>query len=753
MKQPRPATSLSSMTTPESSTAVTRIEDTPSTIKRRVVLLFGGLTFAVLLFIVTTANTAVSNFIGTQADARLIDASRRSALLVERALVERERETLLLASSPVIIDAAREGARQAAGLRLDTLAVQSLERRFAARRSLEVSPAARTYLREVASTLEIAEVIVTDRNGHNAVTSEQTSDFVQRDEAWWQRAIRTRLTAPEADYDESARQAVVIFAAPVRARESDAPSGVIKVAFGLDRMGSALGRAGEASGITIDLVDLTGRVIASSGGLAPMSPLPGHASLLEQPATDSIITYDGDVRQRAAVTSLAGGRWRLVTHMDQSLAFRDLDRARLALWVTAAVLFVVLLSALAYISRDITRRVSNPAAQLAAAAERVAAGDLSVTLDVSRSDDEIGRLSRATAAMIGELRRLALALRTSAHETDSMAAEITVGTEHMAASAQEMAQTSSELSQQAINMADSIQMMAGDAGQLVTIAAELDAGAHEGVQRNSALRSLSRDNRARLDESARALETLVAEVDASADAIGAVATASEEVKAFVTFVQKMARQSKLLALNAAMEAARAGEHGEGFAVVATEVRRLASGAAESAERTEMLVATVLERVQKALESCEQTKSTARGVLGTTQLGYESFEQIERAVIENEVWTSAIERAATGSNDLVVEMTKRLDAMARGTETFASAMQQVAASSQEQSASTEEIASIAAQLASASRRLSTLVETFRIEGAGGEAGETAAPEHPETAAPDEATRPDEGGFGAPELLPA
>src|SRR5687768_13311646 len=220
------------MTTSESSTAVHRIDDTSSSIKRRVLLLFGGLTFAVLLLIVTTANTAVSNFIGTQADARLIDASRRSALLVERALVERERETLLLASSPVLIDAAREGTRRAAAMRLDTMSVESLERLFAGRRSLEVSPVARTYLRELASTLEIAEVFITDRTGHNAVISEQTSDFVQRDEAWWQRAYRTRLTPPEADYDESARQAVVVYAAPVRARESDAPSGVIKVAFG-----------------------------------------------------------------------------------------------------------------------------------------------------------------------------------------------------------------------------------------------------------------------------------------------------------------------------------------------------------------------------------------------------------------------------------------------------------------------------------------------------------------------------------------
>ena len=137
-----------------------------------------------------------------------------------------------------------------------------------------------------------------------------------------------------------------------------------------------------------------------------------------------------------------------------------------------------------------------------------------------------------------------------------MSAEITAGTEEMAASAGEIAHTASELSQQSTTMAQSIQSLSSSADQLVRIAGELRDGAHEGVERNRQLRGLSLESRAKLDESSQALELLEKDVGASASAIEGLAKASLEVRSFVTLVQKLARQSKLLALNAAMEAAR-----------------------------------------------------------------------------------------------------------------------------------------------------------------------------------------------------
>jgi methyl-accepting chemotaxis protein len=250
---------------------------------------------------------------------------------------------------------------------------------------------------------------------------------------------------------------------------------------------------------------------------------------------------------------------------------------------------------------------------------------------------------------------------------------------------------------------------------LQALAVTLDGGAKEGVSRNTALRTLALENRAGLDASAGALVSLAEDVHGSAESIEALGAASEEIRSFVTLVRKLARQSKLLALNAAMEAARAGVHGQGFAVVASEVRRLAAMSSDAAEQTEAIVKTVLSGIAVSRNSADRAVGTAGEVRSATSLASASFSEIERAVAESEAWTATIAEASTATTSLVAEITERLQSLAGGTESFAAAMEQVAASSQEQSASTEEIAGAANALGSASEKLSKLVGGLRTEG--------------------------------------
>lgn len=363
------------------------------------------------------------------------------------------------------------------------------------------------------------------------------------------------------------------------------------------------------------------------------------------------------------------------------------------------------------ITRVVGARLARALGAITATAEAVAAGDLSVDFTASQSSGAHGRLSRAIAAMLGELRRLTSTIADSATRTATMAAEITTGADQMSASASEIATTSSVLSEQATEMAQTLQDVHGDAARLVEIAGELSTGAREGVERNVTLRALADMNRTRLDASAAALTVLASEVSSSAAAVEGVATASEEIRAFVALVQKMARQSKLLALNAAMEAARAGEQGAGFAVVANEVRRLAANSNDAAERTVTVVNEVLARVAESRASSAQTVHTVADVLAASREGARTFGEVSEALVVAERWTASIADAATRSNGLVAAMTRQLDLLAHGTESFAAAMEQVAASSEQQSASTHEIAAAAATLTTHASGLSTLAESL------------------------------------------
>jgi methyl-accepting chemotaxis protein len=398
------------------------------------------------------------------------------------------------------------------------------------------------------------------------------------------------------------------------------------------------------------------------------------------------------------------------------IAGRD-DLARLAdggdawLLIALAVTLALLVAALA-VRTIISPMIGNQLRELAEVAEAVAGGDLTKRSAAATEGGQLGRLARAMVAMTQELRDVAALLASTSAESSRLSTDITHGTEHMAQAASGIAETAGTLSEQASAMAGTIQHLTSDAARLSSVALTVTAGARDGTARNARLRTMASQNHDRLDDSARQLEELAAGVRESAEATESLAHATEQIRQFVVLVQKIARQSKLLALNAAMEAARAGEQGEGFAVVANEVRRLAASAAEAAEHTDALMKDVVSTMATARSTGAKTLVSVTEVQRATELGRGSFSQVESAVEEAEGWMSAIAESASAGSTLASEITRRLDSLTAGTQSFASAMQDVAAASEEQSASTQEIAAAAAHLTAAAERVQHATRSFR-----------------------------------------
>lgn len=430
-----------------------------------------------------------------------------------------------------------------------------------------------------------------------------------------------------------------------------------------------------------------------------------------------VVTFDEPVGAHVIdrIATWLGGM-AAVAFVALVLVFRETvgrvtDAGGVLLLVALGFSLVVLSAALVFrylISPLVGRRLN----ELAEVAEAVAAGDLTKAPEAARQGGQIGRLGRSMVAMTRELRELSALLTGTSAETSRLSTEITQGTEHMAQAASAIADTAASLSEQAQGMAGTIQHLSQDAARLRDAARTVTSGAQEGIARNARLRALAAENHERLDESARRLEDLGRDVRDSASATESLAKATAQVHEFVTLVQKIARQSKLLALNAAMEAARAGEQGEGFAVVANEVRRLAATAAAAAEQTNALMEDVLGTMERARATSARSLTAVEQVHTATDHGRSSFTQVERAVAEAEGWTTAVAEAASAGSTLAAEITQRLDSLTAGTQAFASAMHDVAAASEEQSASTEEIAAAAAHLTQAAEQVAQAAQAFR-----------------------------------------
>ncbi len=363
----------------------------------------------------------------------------------------------------------------------------------------------------------------------------------------------------------------------------------------------------------------------------------------------------------------------------------------------------------------VRQHVSGPAAELARVHEAVARGDLSSAYKPLAASASVDRLTRSTTSMLSQLREVAGKMHSSADDNSQLASQIALASQTVAASAREGAETSNVLSQDALTREATIKELTVEAARLVEISGRLREASEEGLRRDQVLRQLARDNRVRLERTTSSLQELASDALESAEGIDALSVAADEIQAFLVLVQKISRQSKLLALNAALEAARAGDHGHGFAVVATEVRRLATSSAEAAQRTTSLVQEMLDSVTHSRESTARTVATVEQVLESTRAGRQSLTRVEEGTVEGEDLSTRIEAAVRESGELITTMNHRLAGLSLGTSAFSRAMHHVAVSNEEQSRNIGEIAAAAISLTDASGRITQLARTFKLGG--------------------------------------
>jgi methyl-accepting chemotaxis protein len=678
--------------------------------------LISGAVAAVLLvgFVAWLTSNRVGAVLEQQADVRGRDVATRVAATVTQYMKERRREVVTLASQPQLIAAVREAGQSASASGLDRIPIPDLERMFTASRQLGGDPALRDYLRAYTSISDFAEIIVTENHGLNVLTSSRPSDFVQRDEPWWQRAIADGSYEGDARYDSSSSAASVEFDVAIRAPGLRNPAGALKAVFALDRLTALLGNEDLAGNAYLEVVDRRGAVLVSKDRALLLQTLPEIDSITlgSQDETTIINTRGGE---ELIVTVPANqGEWWVLYREPAATAFAVARTTQRSVWLGALLVVVVAIGALFWLSQRLGRLVTEPVRAAGAIASRVAGGDLSVTVSTHRAEaTEVGELLSSVHSMVVALRRLVGAIRSAADEAAAMATEISASTEEMSASTQEMASTSQDLSRRAGEQAQIVRAAADDAARILQIAVKLAQGAEESARRNADLSALARRHKDGLDQSTTRLAKLADEIAKGAEEAEALAQASARIQTFVAQAKSVATQTNMLALNAAIEAARAGPQGRGFAVVADEVRKLASVAAAAAGETADTVRGVLTRVQATRDRLVRLAEGAAAVREASQSAGQGLATLAGEADANDSWSREIAQSAGELKALVEEIASRLGTVAGQTDSLLASAEELAASGEEQSASTQEIASSANQLAEAADRLTGAVKSFRL----------------------------------------
>lgn len=258
------------------------------------------------------------------------------------------------------------------------------------------------------------------------------------------------------------------------------------------------------------------------------------------------------------------------------------------------------------VSFYVTRSITLPLFEAVKNIKKVSTGDLTVQFSNIRQD-ELGILNRNMQTLVTNFRDTISNISASSHTLASTAEQTTTISSQSYDSVMKQKQQTEIISLSLTEMVDSVSSVA------TSIYSTLEAveEAHNQAVNGEKL----------LNNNIQRIQSLSTSIEGAADVIGLLNQETNNISSVLEVIRSVAEQTNLLALNAAIEAARAGEQGRGFAVVADEVRTLASRSHDSTAEIQQLIERLLDGADKAVKAMDTSrKETNECVEGIESLG-------------------------------------------------------------------------------------------------------------------------------------
>jgi methyl-accepting chemotaxis protein len=351
-----------------------------------------------------------------------------------------------------------------------------------------------------------------------------------------------------------------------------------------------------------------------------------------------------------------------------------------------SVITLMLLAAVATVVLAVmlTRSILVPLREAVLVAQTVAAGNLTERIDVN-GDDEATSLLKALADMQKTLKQTLQDIADSSNQLASASEELHAVTED---ANRGLTQQNNEIEQ----AATAVNQMTSAVEEVARNAVETSEASQESAR-------TARKGREQVLETVDSIGQLSSDVTTTSQRMGELAGQVSSIGRVLDVIRAIAEQTNLLALNAAIEAARAGEAGRGFAVVADEVRSLASRTQQSTQEIEQMIGGIQQGSTQAVSAMHASEQRARSTLAIAQSAGQALDEIATAIGQinerNLVIASAAEEQAQVAREVDRNLLNIRDLSL-----------QTAAGANQTNASSQELSRLAVDL-------SSLVSRFRL----------------------------------------
>jgi len=435
-----------------------------------------------------------------------------------------------------------------------------------------------------------------------------------------------------------------------------------------------------------DLIQTAGKSGLEFVRLAEEAFLPAaRAGTGEGKTPDEILDQVLEPAFRAHHTGILAAvkRANAVILADEQVAADAVSGGRQLALTVGLVVVVVLLAAGFFVVRSVLTPINRLNAQLGNLA--VGEADLGARIDID-SKDEVGDLARSFNTFVAKIAALVQAVRKSSIQLTSSSTE-------MAATSREQESTITGFGSSTSQIAASVQQISATGTELMKTIGEVTGIAHDAA-------GLAGTGRGQLETMETTMGQLQESSASISDKLSVINDKAGDITSVVTTITKVADQTNLLSVNAAIEAEKAGEYGRGFLVVAQEIRRLAdqtAGATLDIEHT-------VQEMQTAVSSgvMEMDKFSDR-----VRRSVESVAQVAAQL--GEIITQV--QSLTSRFDVVGE---GMRSQAQGAEQIHEAMGALNEAVQQAVTSLREVTSVAEDLRGAATTLNGEIGKFRLE---------------------------------------